>query len=573
MNLQLIRASNGVGEPVQATVTALRNIGSTTLSVDALTNWPANFIATTGNKLTNGTLDPTTVMVFSGHTSGANTIIIDSIAPGYADRVSNVGNVVVIKPATMWADNLADTMAVAHNDDGSLKPTAVPQVDWAPLTVVPTLAASNGQREFSLSFAGVDYTSKIQQGTKLKIPRTSTAPTQAMSFTAASSQYASKASPAGITFTSAYTCEAWVYLNSYTGNDQGIISRYDGTNGFILYVTGAGQLTVNAGSTTNQISYQSVPLKRFVHVAATFSAGTMNLYIDGVLVPSTKTGAATSITQAGNLQLGAYNSTKFLDGYISEARIWSVAQTAQQIRDNQNKSLVGNETNLVALFKGNGNFNDSTANANNLTASGGAIATQTFASIGTAPMNAIEYAIVTSKPVYSGGNTTCTVFTPTGTGIPNETLGAVSYSSMRTPFGFPTDFDLLGYVYAKPLLMTTWSGGSTTGVVVNGLQATVNIPTNQTIKLTWNIPQMSNTTDGIRGDMYLIMDGVQVAAWYERTWLIGSGGNAHCLTTELPVSAGSHTFEARIGMASGTMSIYSAPVAPAYLKIERANPS
>ena len=100
MSLNLIRASDGTGEAVRASVTAIRAPGSTTINVDAITNWPATFVATTGDLLASGALDPATVLVFKGSLSGS-TIVIDTIAPGYTDNGSAVGNVVILKPSTL----------------------------------------------------------------------------------------------------------------------------------------------------------------------------------------------------------------------------------------------------------------------------------------------------------------------------------------------------------------------------------------------------------------------------------------------------------------------------------------
>lgn len=120
MGLNQIRASNGNGEAVRASVIAIRATGSETLKVDALTNWPSEFIATSGILLSDGTLDPATVTVFSAHIVGSD-IIIDEFAPGYSDEGNSVGDVVLVKPTTMWADNIADFMAVSHTDNGNIK--------------------------------------------------------------------------------------------------------------------------------------------------------------------------------------------------------------------------------------------------------------------------------------------------------------------------------------------------------------------------------------------------------------------------------------------------------------------
>lgn len=123
MNLNLVNASNGSGEAVKASITALRTAGATTNTVDSTTNWPTNFIATSGKELPDGTL--TNVLVYAGHKSGS-TIIIDTIAPGYTDTLGNsVNDVIILKPTTMWGDNLSNLLAVSLDNDGTLKAGAV----------------------------------------------------------------------------------------------------------------------------------------------------------------------------------------------------------------------------------------------------------------------------------------------------------------------------------------------------------------------------------------------------------------------------------------------------------------
>lgn len=121
---KLIRASDGSGEAVRATVTSARSIASTTLVVDAVTNFPAYFIATVGTIGSDSFLTPSTVQVFNGHLSGSD-IIIDSFAPGYSDLGNSVGDVVLLKPTTPWADNLADVIEVSHEEDGTLSANSV----------------------------------------------------------------------------------------------------------------------------------------------------------------------------------------------------------------------------------------------------------------------------------------------------------------------------------------------------------------------------------------------------------------------------------------------------------------
>jgi len=342
---------------------------------------------------------------------------------------------------------------------------------WIPLTNAFAYSANNGNKEFVLTYSS-DLTSVLSVGMKLKIPRSITPATTCMAFASASSQYASNSSPSGISFTGACTCEAWIYPTSYGGsNAQGIISRFGGTNGFLLALGEQGQIQFNASSTTYQQSYQSVSLNQWTHVAATFSSGTIVIYINGIIVPSYLTGSGTSITQSGSLQVGAYNSSNYFNGYISEARIWAQAQSQSQIQQYMYNNCVGTETGLVACFEGNSVWTDKTSNANTLTAAAGAINNQTGN-----PFNATEYAFILTNPTYSTGTTTIKV-KGVGGGIPNQTLGTPSYSTTSMPYGWPSvSSNLLNHTLIKvPILggVTTTSTTATAFQPVQNLSCTI----------------------------------------------------------------------------------------------------
>ncbi len=123
-SIDLIRASNGSGDAVKATVANARVISSTTIQVDATTNWPSKFIATVGSVDGTGAFVPATVTVFNGILSGGN-IEITSFAPGYTDLGNTPGQIVVLKPTTAWANEMANTLAVSHNDNGTMKANSV----------------------------------------------------------------------------------------------------------------------------------------------------------------------------------------------------------------------------------------------------------------------------------------------------------------------------------------------------------------------------------------------------------------------------------------------------------------
>lgn len=404
--------------------------------------------------------------------------------------------------------NLDDTNIASMNGSkivaGSLPATALSTAaaqGWNPISQTPVYGANNGNREFTVTFTGIDLTTIVPVGAKFKLTRGTTAPTQAMAFVSGSSQYATLASPTNITFTGPFTCEAWIFPQSYTGNTQAIISATNnGTAGFQFIINSVGQVLIQYNTagpvTTNFISQQSVPLNRWTHTAGvvtSVSSKTGVIYIDGASVPiySTST-SATALTQGGNLSIGALGAgiaSTFFNGFISEARVWSVAQTQSAIQSNMGISLVGTETNLNFLAQGNGNFNDKTSNANNLTATGGAIATQVVN-----PYNNIEYALVT-KTAVSGGNSTLTLFAGRQSTVPNMILNSANWSIQRTPFGFPASkgnwsVDML-------ILNSVSASGSTANTIYNPGGINLNVPTGEWSLRAQMMVQVSTSADPI----------------------------------------------------------------------------
>lgn len=153
VSISNIKGSNGSGQAVRGAVTNARAISSTTLKVDSVTNYPSQFIATTGKLGPSGILDNTTVQVFFGHLSGAD-IIIDSFAPGYTDKGNSVADVVILKPTTAWADEVAGVLGVAHNDNGTIKNNAVKTA----MLDAANIDASVALKDASVTSQKIDFT-------------------------------------------------------------------------------------------------------------------------------------------------------------------------------------------------------------------------------------------------------------------------------------------------------------------------------------------------------------------------------------------------------------------------------
>lgn len=223
---------------------------------------------------------------------------------------------------------------------GSLPGTALDTTlasGWLDLADVPDTVTYNGNRSYDLVFNSTDLTDTVSEGMRLRLTRTVSAPTQCTDLEAGSSQYASLASASvtGCTFTTAFTCMAWIKPESYTNG--AIISRTDGTSGWFMELQADGTLRVvgDAGASIDSGStYQSVPLNKWVHVAVTMDlvANTVLTYIDGVSVPNTAASATAALVQAGNLQVGARTGGTFFDGKIAQAAVFSSVLSAATIR-------------------------------------------------------------------------------------------------------------------------------------------------------------------------------------------------------------------------------------------------
>lgn len=398
---------------------------------------------------------------------------------------------------------------------------------WATVPTTLSYNANNGNKEFVITTAS-DISSLIAPGMRLQVTRGTTPPTQCMSFTAASSQYATKASPSGITFTSTFTCEAWIYLNSYTGGDNVIINHSDwSTGGFSLNLDSNGRVRVFYGASSNFtdfLTYQAIPLKRWVHVAGvvtSLGSKTGAIYINGQLTPSfSALTAATTLAQPStDLRVGAQSSAsaKFFDGYMSEVRVWSTNQSAASIQNNMAINLTGSESNLVALYQGNGAWTDSTSNANTLTPSGSAINNQA-----SNPYRTTEYA-----EVISTSSSTLTVRAISGT-IPNMTLANPQYSSQFSPYGWPGQHNVLAYI---PLGTSASVTNTTSPTQVGGLSATVTVPAYRTIEVELVTPELTDGSNNNTTPVMSIWDGT-----------VGSGTSlAQAITGNIGTSAASRT--------------------------------
>ena len=154
-----------------------------------------------------------------------------------------------------------------------------------------------------------------------------------------------------------FTVEALVNYNS--ANSAYILSNEGSTQdlgeqGFSLRMEN-GRINFTVGVNTRQWVGITAPataeLNKWYHVAATFSASAMKLYINGIEVVSLANPAPmTASVQKLIMGDGAMWQGRKLDGRLGYVRVWSVAKSKQEIRDNVNTYVVGDEANLLAAW-------------------------------------------------------------------------------------------------------------------------------------------------------------------------------------------------------------------------------
>lgn len=105
------------------------------------------------------------------------------------------------------------------------------------------------------------------------------------------------------------------------------------------------------------VSPDPIELRQWHHVAGVVSTNGWRLYINGVLAmtndyrePMLENG----VPQRGRLGRHLHDGLAPFQGEMDEVRLWRVARTPEQIRENVERRLTGNEDGLVALW----NFDD-----------------------------------------------------------------------------------------------------------------------------------------------------------------------------------------------------------------------
>ncbi len=162
--------------------------------------------------------------------------------------------------------------------------------------------------------------------------------TQAVSFNGSSS-FIQVADSASLDLTTAMTLEAWIKPGDI-GNYRQIVSKF-GSSGNYSYQFGlapSGNLRVDisgTGTAYDNLATTTAPIivNAWNHVAATFNAGVLNLYVNGIQAVQAKTSTITALKVSTTpLNLGRDPSgVQYFNGLTDEVAIYKRALTPEEI--------------------------------------------------------------------------------------------------------------------------------------------------------------------------------------------------------------------------------------------------
>ena len=158
--------------------------------------------------------------------------------------------------------------------------------------------------------------------------------------------------------TNTLTMEVWVKLDN-SSNDQKVVGKSSIGSGYVLGVVN-GKLYPeiwDSGGTKYSFQSGSIPSSEWTHLAVTWTTGGQIVgYVNGVQVNSIAASSNPIGTTSNSLVIGAapWNlSDHRVAGQIEEVRIWNVALSETQIRDNMYLTLDGTESGLVSYWQFN----------------------------------------------------------------------------------------------------------------------------------------------------------------------------------------------------------------------------
>ena len=158
------------------------------------------------------------------------------------------------------------------------------------------------------------------------------------------------------------TIECWVWIEKFVRDAHYLDFGKQGNELYLAQDTEAATLkllyTDEARRRRRITQPDLVAARRWFHVAAVLDRKGARLYFNGVLVGERSLPALPAAIDSTDNHLGYATTSNgrryFFDGQLDEVRLWNVARTREQIRENMFRDLSGSEEGLLALW----NFDD-----------------------------------------------------------------------------------------------------------------------------------------------------------------------------------------------------------------------
>lgn len=188
-----------------------------------------------------------------------------------------------------------------------------------------------------------------------------TGPNQALDFSGAVLEVADTAH---LDLSASWTIELWVHpRGAGILGTQELMGKWNSlpNAAYVLQLDPAGHAVARTGNGMIQSALTStapLPNGQWTHVAASYSGGTLSLYINGVL-DGTLSGAVQPQNSSRPLSWGQESGARVYDGLLDEARAWHVARSGAELLGAMHQRLSGAQPGLVGYWR----FDDGTGQA------------------------------------------------------------------------------------------------------------------------------------------------------------------------------------------------------------------
>jgi hypothetical protein len=152
------------------------------------------------------------------------------------------------------------------------------------------------------------------------------------------------------------------FINTLNASSGQVILGFDAYDNIEVAINTNSEIEYRIYNTSYEfLRSPAISSNKWYHVAATYSNGSMNLYLNGYNVAS---GTKTLIQSSSSPTIGKkQNNTTYFNGSIDQVRIYSSALSASDVEALASETNVPT-TNLIAHYKLDGNGNDATSNYN-----------------------------------------------------------------------------------------------------------------------------------------------------------------------------------------------------------------